>query len=153
MGIPGDGFRVTVRSFSTDQLLASLPEVVEALRNPYAHDGEMRAHLIDCGDAEVRALTWCAWRCDLDLTGIPLWRVDGRVKGASTRTTRAHLGWIADDVRDRLPVDDSEFHTALWRARLRSISGSRDIASIMSGVRDEAVRDEFEQFRATEGVA
>ncbi|MBE7193393.1 MAG: hypothetical protein INR66_13035 [Gordonia polyisoprenivorans] len=138
---------MTVRSFSTDQLLASLPEVVEALRNPYAHHGEMRAHLVDCGDSEVRALVWCAWRCDLDLTGIPLWRVDGRVKGASTRTTRTHLMWIAEDVRNRLPVDDSDFHTALWRARLRSISGSGDVASIMSALKDEAYDAEFEEFR------
>ena len=140
-----------MRSFSTDELLDSLPDVVEVLRNPYSHRGEMRPHLVDLADGEFCALWRCCLLVDLDPTGIPAWVSGGRLRGLSLRTTAQHLSWMISDLADRLPLDDSDIHRELWVARLSSIGGSRDAASIMQEVIDAREEDAFAAWRAEDG--
>lgn len=142
------GERSLTRSFSTDQLLDTLNETILCLRDPVQHRGTLRPHLVDAADAEFTTL-WnlCEW-VGLDMRGIPAWRSGGRVRGLSTRTTSTHVGWMIADLCDRLPVDDTLVHQRLWSTRLRSISASADVASLMAEVRDNDLEDEFTAFRA-----
>lgn len=141
-----------MRSFSTLQLLDSAVEVVEALRNPMNHRGELRPHLTDCADREYARLWQVAELLDLDPTGLPAWRVNGDVRGLSTRTRTIHLVWLVEDIRNRLPVDDSEVWRVLWDARSRSIGCSPEAASIMLAIREEAMEDQFAIVREGDAI-
>lgn len=135
------------QSFTVDQLLDSLPEVVDVLRDPRNHNGELRPHLTDSADAEFVALWRCCELVDLDPTGIPCWSPGGVLRGLSTRTTATHVGWMIADLMDRMPLDSSQIHALLWRARLRSMGCSNQVASVMLAVRDRAIEDDFAEFR------
>lgn len=136
-----------MNSFSVDQLLDSLPEVVDVLRDPRNHNGELRPHLTDCADAEFVALWRACELVDLDPTGIPCWSPGRVLRGLSQKTTTTHIGYMIADLVDRMPLDDRQIHALLWRARLRSMGCSPQVASIMLAIRDEAVEDEFAEFR------
>lgn len=142
-----------LRSFSVDELLDTVGEVISLLRDPYSHGGQHRAYLTDCADAEFLALWECCELVDLDPRGIPCWSPGGRVRGLSTRTTSTHIGYMVADLVDRMPLDDGEIHRLLWRARLSSIGASKDVASLMSQVRDLREEDEFAQWRAEDAGA
>ena len=142
-----------MRSFSVDELLDSIAETIFVLRDPVGHNGELRPHMIDCADAEFLALWECCELVDLDPRGVPCWSSGGRVRGLSGRTTSTHVSWMVSDLVDRMPLDDSEIHRLLWSARLRSIGASRDVASLMQQVRDDAIEDEFAEFRREDGSA
>lgn len=143
-----------MRSFSVDELLDSIAETIFVLRDPVGHNGELRPHMIDCADAEFLALWECCELVDLDPRGVPCWSSGGRVRGLSGRTTSTHVGWMVADLADRLTAEnDAEIHRLLWTARLRSISASRDVASLMAEVRDQREEDEFAQWRAEDAGA
>ncbi|MGZ8178666.1 hypothetical protein ACXVUM_12110 [Williamsia sp. SKLECPSW1] len=142
-----------MRSFSVDQLLDSLPEVVAVLRDPHSHRGEFRPYLADCVNGEFVALWRCCLIVNVDPVGVPCWAPGGVLRGISSRTTATHLSWMIADLVDRMPSDDRLIHRELWRARLRSMGASPEVASLMQQVRDDAVEDEFAEFRREDGSA
>jgi hypothetical protein len=134
------------------QLVESAPEVIERLRDPYAHHGEHRAFLTDAADREFRTLWWVAVTLGLDPAGLPAYRVNGEVRGLSLRTSPLHVSWLCEDVAARLPDDDLEIWRTLWDARSASISCSPEVASVMLAVHEAAQVDAFAEFRAADSA-
>lgn len=141
-----------MRSFSVDQLLDSIGETIELLRDPHGHRGTFRPYLCDTADVEFKSLWRCCLLVGVDPVGVPCWSSGGVLRGLSTRTTAQHISWMVCDIADRLPSDTSEIHRELWRARTRSIGVSSEVASLMLAVKDESLEDEFAEFRAEDGA-
>lgn len=138
-----------MRSFSTDELLDSVGEVITLLRDPESHGGMFRPYLCDTANFEFCSLWRACLTVDVDPAGIPCWSPGGVVRGLSTRTAAQHISFMVCDIADRLtPETDAEIHRLLWLARLRSIGASRDVASLMAEVRDQREEDEFAAWRA-----
>ncbi|WP_328858152.1 hypothetical protein OG579_03830 [Williamsia herbipolensis] len=141
------------RSFSVDELLDTIGEAITLLRDPRGHQGTFRPYLCDTADFEFVSLWRSCLLVGVDPVGIPCWSPGGVVRGLSSRTTAQHITWMVCDVADRLPFDDSEIHRMLWTARSRSIGASNEVASLMLAVREAAIDDEFDQFRAEDTLA
>lgn len=142
-----------MRAFSTDELLDTVGETIELLRDPHGHRGTFRPYLADTANAEFLALWRCCLVVRVDPTGVPCWHPGGVVRGLSSRTTAQHISFMVCDIADRLPFDDTAIHRELWTARSRSIGCSKDVASLMIDVKDQRELDELAAFRAEDARA
>ena len=124
--------------------------MVAALRNPDNHrSGRMNDALIDAADNEFRTLAYLATEhCNLSLAGIPAYRrANGELLGISPRMRPVQLVWLRDDVRDRLDLSLPWVLPLLMRTRGQSVRVSRAAQTIMLGLRDSAMDNEFAEFR------